>query len=299
MRPPIAFSGIVLETPRLEETSTFYVDHFALTPDESAVGGMAFSTVASSKPSLFLKRGDVPRLAELRYAYATAGDLAEARSHLQSQRVAVADRGDGFAIVNPDDVAVAFHVSDDPSRRTTPTAGDRPLFMSHAVVNSQDPDRLVRFFRDLLGFRISDAYEKGLLTFMKCDQPQHHCLGIAPADISGLNHFAMDCGDIDTLMRAVSRMRALGHAPVWGPGRHGPGGNVFCYFEDPTGFVPEYTCDVIQIDDDETWKPGEWRRVPENGNVWLSGGPSPRAAELMSGLGMPGHAAGLARATTE
>ena len=65
----------------------------------------------------------------------------------------------------------------------------------------------------------------------------------------------MDCGSVDALMRGLSRMKALGHEPVWGPGRHGPGGNVFCYFEDPTGFVPEYTCEVIQIPADGRLRP--------------------------------------------
>ncbi len=283
MRPPIAFTGMTLETPRLDDTAAFYIDHFGLAPQARDADEVRLATLAAPVPPLTLRRGPAPRLAALAYAYGDAALLAAARSDADAQGLLPVDHGDGFAVRSPDGMLVSFALGVDASAGPLPAATDRPLFMSHVVVNSREPERLVSFFRDRLGFRVSDAYEKGLLTFLKCDQPQHHCLGVAPAETDGLNHFAMDCGGIDALMRGLARMKALGHEPVWGPGRHGPGGNVFCYFEDPSGFVPEYTCDVLQIADDNDWRPGEWKRIPENGNVWLTGGPTPRALHLMSG----------------
>ena len=131
--------------------------------------------------------------------------------------------------------------------------------------------------------QVTDAYENDLLVFLKCDQPQHHCIGISPGDAGALNHFSVDVGSIDGLMKGIGRMQKAGFTPIWGPGRHGPGGNVFAYFEDPTGFVAEFTCDVLQIDDPESWQARHWPRVPENANVWGTGGPTPRAIALMSG----------------
>jgi catechol 2,3-dioxygenase-like lactoylglutathione lyase family enzyme len=156
------------------------------------------------------------------------------------------------------------------------------MYMSHVVLNSPHPERLIEFYVDTLGFRISDKYERGLLTLLRCHQPQHHCLGIAPASYSGLNHFAMDCGTIDAVMTGVGRMKRAGIEPIWGPGRHRPGGNVFCYFEDPNGFVAEFTCEVLSIPDGDRWEPKEWARTPENANVWGTGGASPRAIKLMN-----------------
>lgn len=299
MRAPIAFTGLTLETPLLDETVAFYRDHYGLAPAHAGADEVALATAGAPRPPLILRQGPAPRLVSLHYAYPDAATIAAARGDAAAAGLDPRGIGEGFAIATPDGWSVVFHVGVDASRMARPAADDRPLFISHAVVNSRAPDRLVAFFRDRIGFLVSDLYEQGLLTFMKCDQPQHHCLGVAPADTEGLNHFAMDCGTVDALMRGLSRMKALGHEPVWGPGRHGPGGNVFCYFEDPTGFVPEYTCEVIQIADDVAWSAKEWRRTPANGNVWLSGGPSPRAAELMSGVGLPGHAADLASVATE
>ena len=74
-------------------------------------------------------------------------------------------------------------------------------------------------------------------------------------------------------MRASGRMMDAGFAIGWGPGRHGPGNNVFTYFVDPFGFVIEHTADVLQVDDhyrvggpeDWTWPKGrsdQWGIAP-------------------------------------
>jgi hypothetical protein len=34
-------------------------------------------------------------------------------------------------------------------------------------------------------------------------------------------------------------MRKHGFEPGWGPGRHGPGNNIFCYFKEPVNYVVE------------------------------------------------------------
>ena len=57
-------------------------------------------------------------------------------------------------------------------------------------------------------------------------------------------------------MRALGRMRRAGHDTIWGPGRHGPGGNVFCYFIDPAGNVIEYTAELIELTETGSRRPG-------------------------------------------
>ena len=59
-------------------------------------------------------------------------------------------------------------------------------------------------------------------------------------------------------------MRDAGISCAWGPGRHGPGDNVFAYFVAPFGAVIEYTSEVSEVEDshhvgspaDWTWPPG-------------------------------------------
>jgi catechol 2,3-dioxygenase-like lactoylglutathione lyase family enzyme len=300
MHSPIALTGVTLATPLLDETADFYVNRFGLAEGGRDVDEVRLTAVATIRPPVVLRRADTAGLAGLSFAMRSEDALVAAHAAL-----AEAGLGPGaiatsaFTVDDPDGTPVTLHVGEDISIGTMPEQNDRPLFLSHVVLNSRDPERLVAFYCDHLGLRISDAYEKGLLMFMRCDQPQHHCLGISPGAGDGLNHFAMDCGTVDGVMRAISRMHRGGSMEVWGPGRHGPGGNVFCYFEDPTGFVPEFTCDVLQIEDDAAWQPQEWKRTPENGNTWLSGGPTERATALMSGSAFPNAAARATMVATE
>ena len=55
--------------------------------------------------------------------------------------------------------------------------------------------------------------------------------------------------DLESCMRGGGRMRDAGYPIEWGPGRHGSGNNVFCYFAGPEEFPIEYTAEVLQIDD--------------------------------------------------
>ncbi len=54
---------------------------------------------------------------------------------------------------------------------------------------------------------------------------------------------------LPSVMRGGVRMKDAGFPIQWGPGRHGPGNNLFNYFIDPFGVVIEYTAEVEQIDE--------------------------------------------------
>ena len=47
-------------------------------------------------------------------------------------------------------------------------------------------------------------------------------------------------------MRGMGRMKDNGHPIQWGPGRHGPGNNVFAYFCGPDEVPLEYAAEVQQ-----------------------------------------------------
>ena len=60
-------------------------------------------------------------------------------------------------------------------------------------------------------------------------------------------------------MRGAGRMRDDGRAIEWGPGRHGPGNNVFCYFLGPEDMPVELTAEMQQIDASHRAKtPEQW-----------------------------------------
>lgn len=289
MRPVKRLLSVHLRTPAFDPSIAYYTKGFGLDLELAADGATAhFRAVASDKPVLTISRGPHAELAGLTFAVSSDEDLRQAASHLWEKGYAPVEPvglSDALTIVDPDRRRVTLQVDATPVG--TEDMGGQPLFLSHVVLNSPDVHRLTSFFVDVLGFTIADRYEQDFLTFLRCDQPQHHCIGVSPGATASLNHFSIDVGSVDGVMKGVGRMQKLGAQPIWGPGRHGPGGNVFCYFEDPSGFVSEFTCDVVQIEDAANWVAKEWPRNAETGNVWGTGGPSPRAIELMSGMARP------------
>jgi hypothetical protein len=71
------------------------------------------------------------------------------------------------------------------------------------------------------------------------------------------------------VMRGAGRMRDAGYPIEWGPGRHGPGNNVFAYFVGPDDFVIEYTAEVAQVDDAyRVGQPAQWVYPPGHSDLW-------------------------------
>ena len=154
--------------------------------------------------------------------------------------------GYGFRFFSPD--GLPFEISADVAR------GDRrelerwegiPLRISHIVLHSPDHQALVKFFTDVLGFRVSD-WLGDFMCFLRCNSAHHRfaLLGGPPC----LNHVAYDMPTIDDMMRGASRLKKRGVDLRWGPGRHKAGNNTFSYFTTPNGFAVEYTAELEEVD---------------------------------------------------
>ena len=143
---------------------------------------------------------------------------------------------------------------------------DKPIQITHAVMNAIDVVGCERFAANVLGFRVSDRTRH--MTFMRCNR-KHHCVAYAHSDVSSFNHVAFEMRDIDAVMRGFGRMRDAGFQCVWGPGRHGPGHNVFGYFISPFGAVIEYTTEVSEVDDAyKVGGPEDWKWPPGRIDHW-------------------------------
>ena len=56
---------------------------------------------------------------------------------------------------------------------------------------------------------------------------------------------------------------------TWGPGRHGPGNNLFIMFDDPAGNHVELSAEMEQFHDEQADHPvRHWRPVPRSINLW-------------------------------
>lgn len=154
--------------------------------------------------------------------------------------------GYGFRAFTPDGLQI--EISADVARGTS-----RPLEhweglpqrISHIVLHSPDHQALVRWFCDVLGFKVSD-WLGDFMCFLRCNGA-HHRIAILPGPPC-LNHVAYDMPSLDDMMRGAHRLKVKGIEIGWGPGRHTAGNNTFSYFVTPGGFVAEYTSELDVVD---------------------------------------------------
>ncbi|MEA1647946.1 VOC family protein [Nitrospirillum sp. BR 11164] len=181
--------------------------------------------------------------------------------------------GTGLTVADPDGRILRF-VHGDQEHGPAGEVADRPVRLTHVVLNSRDVARTQLFFERALGFKLSDRTR--IMAFLRCG-PDHHSVALGDADTDSLNHIAFLMPDLDSVMRGGGRMRDAGYAIEWGPGRHGPGNNGFNYFIGPFGVVIEYTAEVQQVDDSyPTGAPENWTWPPGRVDQWgISQPPSP------------------------
>jgi catechol 2,3-dioxygenase-like lactoylglutathione lyase family enzyme len=143
---------------------------------------------------------------------------------------------------------------------------DLPVKLTHVVFNSADAEATGLAAERVLDFRVSDR-TKGMV-FVRCND-SHHATAFARTGFASLNHVAFEMEDIDAVMRGIGRLRDHGHSPAWGPGRHGPGANVYAYFIAPFGPVIEFSTAVEKVPDDyRTGEPDDWTWPPNRIDQW-------------------------------
>ena len=156
--------------------------------------------------------------------------------------------GYGFRFFSAD--GLPFEISADVEKlgkRTMERWEGMPVKISHIVLHSPDHQAMVKFFTDVLGFKVSD-WLGDFMCFLRCNEA-HHRIAILPGPPC-LNHVAYDMLTVDDMMRGASRLKKRGTDLRWGPGRHTAGNNTFSYFTTPAGFAVEYTSELEEVDFD-------------------------------------------------
>jgi len=175
---------------------------------------------------------------------------------LNATNVVAEDLGGGHGIIVELEEGELFRFLVDSEEVDTIDDPDLPVKLTHVVCNSEDAEKSGHLVEDVLNFTVSDR-TKGMV-FVRCNA-SHHSTAFARAGFSSLNHIAFEMQDVDAVMRGVGRLRDFNYAPAWGPGRHGPGDNVFAYFIAPFGAVVEFSTAVEIVPDDyQAGTPEDW-----------------------------------------
>lgn len=188
--------------------------------------------------------------------------------------------GYGFGLVDPEGRNFGI-VHGRTCHQARAAARGVPTKITHVNLNSRDNDLSYGFMKEVFDFKLSD--QTRIFRFLRCGS-DHHSLGLSFSDNTCLNHIAFEVPDAESVMLGIGRMRDHGYPIEWGPGRHGPGNNVFAYFCGPDDMPIEYTAEVQQVDDSyHVRKPEEWRWPPGRIDHWgLMPGPTERVKRAQS-----------------
>jgi catechol 2,3-dioxygenase-like lactoylglutathione lyase family enzyme len=279
-----ALDHVCLEVPRTQadEAIAFYVERWGLQLFEYSEQGTAFlRTAESGHHALQIRPGLALRLEHIAFEVPERDDLKRAVDDALRTGVAV-EKEPGIAIEpghqdsvrlrDPDGnlIELIWGLEHVPNEYEAPVV--KPRKLGHVVLfTPKQPDMEV-FYRQL-GFLVIDRTARGM-SFLHCYR-DHHTLALVQSKRTGVQHIAYDVVTLDNVMKALGAFRRLGISCLWGPGRHGPGNNIFTYYMDPVGTIIEYYAEMEQIPDDAEpvkehfWGP-EW-----SGDRWGVAGPPP------------------------
>ncbi len=173
-----------------------------------------------------------------------------------------------FAVADPDGNHMEFGLKPD-----APDAIDSPgARLQHLVVATTNVDQMIEFYADTLGYVMSDEVytDAGDLTsaFLRADS-EHHCFAIFRADRARLDHHCYETTGWNDIRDWSDRFASYRIPLIWGPGRHGPGNNLFCMIQDPEQNWIEMSAELEVCDRDRAT--GVWPHEERTLNSWGHG----------------------------
>lgn len=202
---------------------------------------------------LVISPGTVNQLGFAAFAFPDAAALDAYRRQVAA-RISIAPNpsplfGPGaFAVTDPQGNRVVFGVSDSSAPASdADSATPLPARLQHLAVRSTHPATLMAFYRDTLGFIVSDRVEDDTgrvrACFLRVDT-EHHALAIFDAPEIRHDHLSFETSDWTAMRDWADRLAALQMPIVWGIGRHGPGNDVFFMIRDPDGNLAEISAEL-------------------------------------------------------
>jgi 2,3-dihydroxybiphenyl 1,2-dioxygenase len=136
-----------------------------------------------------------------------------------------------------------------------------PLGMGHAVLNVERIDDALPFYRDVLGFRLSDYALRPFKAFFFHLNARHHSLALIESPRAGLHHLMMEVNGIDDMGQGYDLAQLEPGRVATTLGRHTNDHMVSFYMRSPSGFMIEYGWGGRDIDPD-TWRAVEMNYGP-------------------------------------
>ncbi len=259
-----------ISTPNIDQWSDFATRQLGLQMVDRAASSRAFRMDDRRQRIIVDKeRPDAERFFGWEVADAASLDALAARLEaagvaVRREPAALADQRfvrDLISFRDPDRNRLeAFHgplLADTPFAPGRNISGFRTgaLGMGHVVLMVTDFDAALAFYRDLLGFRISDFMDEPKACFLHVNA-RHHSLALFEQPRQGFHHLLMELYSLDDVGQGYDLAQAESDRIKVSLGRHNNDYMTSFYMQTPSDFLVEYGWGGRDVDV-ATWQPVE------------------------------------------
>ena len=265
-----SLSKVGFRTPDVQAMITFYARTMGLVVDAQASSPDAVSLGwGHGQPVLELLHGPAG-LDHIALEVEDSGGQEALGARLQARGVAVSALGDALEsleVRDPDGNRVRLHGPIDRRGEHTADPGRRPLRLQHATFATGAMEAMIDFYVGL-GFTVTDRMGD-VFTWLRSNV-EHHSVAVVDVGRSdGLDHYSYDLATWEDFKVWADRLTDRGIPVQWGPGRHGPGNNLFLFVDDPDGNHVELSAEMERyLDDRVSYEPRLWEAAPTTVNLW-------------------------------
>jgi 2,3-dihydroxybiphenyl 1,2-dioxygenase len=266
-----ALGYIGIRSSRLDDWSAYATGLLGMQKVDQGGSVRAFR-MDDRRQRLIVTGGEGEGVAFIGWEVADAAALDALASRLEAHGVAVRSASRAVAdarhvaelitFQDPDGNRLeVFHgpaVASDPFRPGRPLSGFRtgPLGMGHVVINVVDVEPLLPFYRDLLGFQVSDYGLTPYKLYFFHLNGRHHSFAMIGSGKTGLHHFMVELCSLDDVGQGYDLAELDAGRVAYTLGRHTNDHLTSFYTHSPSGFFVEYGWGGLVIDP-ATWQPHE------------------------------------------
>jgi 2,3-dihydroxybiphenyl 1,2-dioxygenase len=157
-----------------------------------------------------------------------------------------------------------------------------PLGLGHVVMHVDNTEKMLAFYRDMLGFRLTDYYSHPFKATFLHVNPRHHSLAFIETGKNAVHHIMMEVFSLDDMGQGYDIAQGEKGRVATTMGRHTSDFITSFYTWTPSAFMVEYGWGARSIDV-ESWQANERKEGPSmwgHDRSWLSPQDQAAAREL-------------------
>jgi catechol 2,3-dioxygenase-like lactoylglutathione lyase family enzyme len=262
-------------TPDLERQIDYFTGIAGLALAERE-NGRAYLATKVGDLAVQIEKGDHAQCARIAFQVAPDTPFDDIRRGLEAEGVRPQVKNDAVPGVprmltfeDPKGTMIEVFAEQAPIAKNQEVKGIGPLKLGHLAFCVAEPKAFAEYYGRVLGFRVSDWIQDWFV-FMRCG-PDHHTVNFVRGKRTQMHHVAFELKDWPQILQACDVLGRNNIQLAWGPGRHGPGHNIYTYHRNPDDQIIELFTELDKMSDEELgyFDPKPWHRDrPQVPKVW-------------------------------